>query len=98
LTVSARSTENIYFEGFMSMRIMQATPLWLLGLFVAALLLSSAEAASTGRQTPDAAGAVDVTDPKLARVLEEATAAAGKPRLFHEHLVHERPLVQPDKW
>lgn len=85
----------------MSMRIMQTAPRWFLGLFVAAVLLTSAfrtEAASTGRQTPDAAGAVDVTDPKLARVLEEATAAAGKPRLFHEHLVHERPLVQPEKW
>jgi predicted outer membrane lipoprotein len=84
------------------MRIMHTSPAWLLGLLVAAavLLLSAvqAEAAHTKHQTPNAAGAVEVTDPKLARVLEEATAAAGKPRLFHEHLVHDRQLVQPDNW
>lgn len=39
-----------------------------------------------------------MTDPKLAAALQDAKAAAGKPRLFHENLVQERPLVQPDKW
>lgn len=69
-----------------------------LGLVVAALLLCPASSAITGRQDPENIGAIAVTDPKLARALEEAKAAAGKPRLFHENLVQERPLVQPEKW
>jgi hypothetical protein len=65
------------------------------GLF---LLICSASAASTGRQEPETVGEVSVTDPKIAQALQEAKAAAGKPRLFHENLVQERPLVQPEKW
>lgn len=76
----------------------RATARCLLGLIAAAVLFSCASAATTGRQDPDTGAEVAVTDPDLARVLEEAKAAAGKPRLFHENLVQERPLVQPDKW
>lgn len=72
--------------------------LWLVGLLAAAACISESTAATTGRQTPDALGDVDVTDPELSQALEATKAAAGKPRLFHENLVDGRPLVQPDKW
>lgn len=65
---------------------------------VGLLAVPLASAAVAGRQNPDAVGEVVVTDPQLARVLEDTHAAAGKPRLFHENLVDSRPLVQPDKW
>lgn len=67
----------------------------LVALLGAALLFC---AASAGRQDPDAVGEADVTDPQLSKALADAKAAAGKPRLFHENLVKERPLVQPEKW
>lgn len=68
------------------------------------LLLLSAPAARAARQEPGAdeqrqaalSGGVRVTDPAMAAALAEATAAAGKPRLFHENLVKARPLVRPD--
>jgi hypothetical protein len=68
------------------------------GLLLAAVLLSPASAAITGRQQPDTLGETAVTDPALSRALEDARAAAGKPRLFHKNLVKDRPLVQPAKW
>ncbi len=73
----------------------------LVGLLVVAVLLSYAgptSAAMTGRQEPDSVGDTAVTDPQLTKALEDAKAAAGKPRLFHENLVKDRPLVQPEKW
>lgn len=68
-------------------------------LLTASLCAQQASAATHGRQEPGSTtGEVAVTDPKLAAALQDAKAAAGKPRLFHENLVQERPLVQPDKW